>query len=112
MTTVRQQKPIRPGARPGRNSWCQWLQAVYNWPSGKRAAAREKANRAYGSRSIRAQYAALSEMRVIDEIEAGTFKHIHHCAALQGCPVQWLARDRMPNVLDDIRIREGEVPME
>ena len=79
-------KPIKPGSRPGKR-WCEWLQAIVEWTPEQRAQAREKADKAWGTKSIRAQYAGLSEMRIIDAVEGGTFKHQHHCVS-KGCPFQ------------------------
>ena len=55
------------------------------WTPEERAKAREKSDRAYGSRSIRAQYAALREMGPIDRAQDGPIAHWEHCAD-RNCP--------------------------
>ncbi len=77
------ERAIRPGSRPGRN-WCCWLDAIVTWSPDERAAAREKADRAYASRSIRAQYAA-GELGALKQADQGTLVHRDRCVT-RGCP--------------------------
>ena len=76
---------MKPGSRPKKSNWCEWLQAITQWTHEQRQMSREKADRAYASRSIRAQYAALGEMRALDMADEGTLVHRNHCADRR-CP--------------------------
>ena len=71
-------KPIKPGSRPGKR-WCEWLHAIRTWTPEERAVARERADKAWGTRSIRAQYAGLGEMRALDAAGDGILIHQWHC---------------------------------
>ena len=73
-------KPIKPGSRPTRGRWCDWLQAITTWTSEQRSIAWGKAHVAWQSGSIQAQYAAQSEMKALNEVDSGQFVHGHHCA--------------------------------
>ena len=74
-------KTIKPGSRPPRRRWCEWLEAIVEWTPEQRSTAWDKAQRAWQSGSIQAQYAALAEMEVLDKILNGEFNHTSHCAA-------------------------------
>lgn len=73
------EKPIKPGSRPTRKTWCRWLEAMVTWTPAERKAAWDKAHKAWQSRSIRAQYAAMGEMTALEEQDRGEFKHENHC---------------------------------
>ena len=61
---------IKRGKRQGRQSWRAWRDDLPNWTLDELNACYLLADKAYGSRSIRAQYVALDEMNHIrDEIE-------------------------------------------
>ena len=70
---------MKPGCRPTKATWCKWVSAIVEWTPEQRALARERADRAYGTRSIRVPYAALSEMRALDRAEGGVLVHAEHC---------------------------------
>ena len=72
--------PIKPGSRPPRKRWCEWLQEVLSWTPEQREVAHHKAQEAWQSGSTQAQYAALSEMKVLADIANGSFIHGTHCA--------------------------------
>ena len=61
---------IKRGKRKGRQKWQAWKDDLPHWTNEELSACYVLADKAYGSRSIRAQYVALSEMNQIrDEIE-------------------------------------------
>ena len=73
-------KSIKPGSRPPRKRWCEWLSAVPLWTPEQRQAAYEKSLKAWQSGNTQAQYSGLVEMSVLKEVDEGTFQHKNHCA--------------------------------
>ena len=71
---------IKPGSRPTKKNWCEWLRAVLAWEDEDIKKCYERSHKAWLSKSISAQYAALAEMRYLDKVMDGSEQHSHHCS--------------------------------